>query len=409
MPDPLTRDEYQAVKKRAAASAPEGLSREQFRAFVDAEIDRQSQLSYPMQVAERLGGSVKKLATNPSTYATLAGLGAMPFTGGMSLLPAMAAEGAAVGAGTLFGHGVKAATGDPSSLSDVAGDTAKNAALGTLGPVAGKVLGGARSVLGAAKSAARRVPSVALDVAEHAPYGVGTAVRLARGVGRLMPDAPTAPRPPVATPEGLIAPNGAGARPVAPPEPASGIPTATPRPASGPVPVREPPRPVPAPADPTEQAFMRDLLAKRTAARANGPSVGQQVKRAPPATAAKVKRAPRPSATAGAPPPLTIDDFGGLSAWEKQAIRAEQAARGMKTKIPAHEAADYLRDHGTLIPPGTSASRQARHISDAQMESRFKFLMDNPKAAIGGIGAGGMAALPDFRKALMQALQEDQP
>ena len=106
---------------------------------------------------------------------------------------------------------------------------------------------------------------------------------------------------------------------------------------------------------------------------------------------------------------LTIDDFGGLDATEKAAIRAEQSARGMTTKISADDAARYLREHGSMIPPGTKATRAARHLSDAQMENRYRHLIENGAAnprLLATMGAGVSA--PPAMKALLDYLGGDQ-
>jgi uncharacterized protein YoaH (UPF0181 family) len=92
----------------------------------------------------------------------------------------MAAEAAAAGGGTLVGHGAKALSGDPSDLSDVAGDVNYNAARGAAGPLAGKAIGLAGRGVGAV---ARAVPS---SVKAAVPYGVdivtGNFGRMARRI-----------------------------------------------------------------------------------------------------------------------------------------------------------------------------------------------------------------------------------
>ncbi len=101
-----------------------------------------------------------------------------------------------------------------------------------------------------------------------------------------------------------------------------------------------------------------------------------------------------PRGTATPAKALTIKDFGGLSSWEKDAIRAEQEAHGLKPVIKAHEAADYLAEHGSMIPPGTTASREAQHISNGQMKARYRHLLesegvDTPMSALLGYLGGG--------------------
>jgi hypothetical protein len=76
---------------------------------------------------------------NPgATGALLAGAAAAPFTGGLSLGPAMAVEAAVGAGGAMAGHGTKAAvTGELPSLRDVATDAATQGVIGATGPVIG--------------------------------------------------------------------------------------------------------------------------------------------------------------------------------------------------------------------------------------------------------------------------------
>jgi hypothetical protein len=131
---------------------------------------------YFPQLGYRIKKGVTTAATSPNAYAFLAALGAMPFTAGMSLLPAMAAEGAAAGSGTLMGHGVKALAGEPSGAEEVTQQTVRNVGLGLLGPPVGRALG-------ATLSAVRR-PGAAIQAAEHLPY-VGKPIKIARMFGRM--------------------------------------------------------------------------------------------------------------------------------------------------------------------------------------------------------------------------------
>lgn len=101
---------------------------------------------------------------NPgATGALMAGALLSPVTGGMSMLPAMAAEGAISAGGALAGHGVKAAaTQTVPSLSDVSQDVMGQGAMGMAGPLAG----GAMKLVG--KGLYR---AAALPLAKMAKYG----------------------------------------------------------------------------------------------------------------------------------------------------------------------------------------------------------------------------------------------
>lgn len=330
---------------------------------------------YLSAVAHHLKASVSQIATNPTTYAVLAGMGAAPFTAGASIPAAMGIEGVAAAAGTLAGHGVKAATGRPSGAADIASDTATNAALASLGPAVGPAL-----------RLARNAPTSMLDMAGHLPV-VGGPARILSGAlkiaGRMAPQAaeesaPSAPswldRP--VGPEGADTPawqfkDGTTPQPPRPPVMRIVRPSA-------PAPAAEPAAPVtkwtPDPANvAAERSFMDDLIAKRTAAKAPAP----------------------------APPPPTLAPrgglAGGLSPSEQQALDAEISARGGIPKIDAATASRYLQEHGQMLPPGTRATRQAGHLESARNDARYKFLIDNPLAS---------AVLPTALGALLQ-LQGD--
>jgi hypothetical protein len=94
------------------------------------------------KMANEVGTAIKE---NPGTTGALvAGLAAAPFTGGMSVLPMMAFEGAAAGAGHLAGEGISAAVSDRPVPENLAGNVAKEALFSGLtagiGPAA-KALG----------------------------------------------------------------------------------------------------------------------------------------------------------------------------------------------------------------------------------------------------------------------------
>lgn len=86
---------------------------------------------------------------NPgATGAMIAGAAAAPFTGGLSLGPAMAAEAGIGVGGALAGHGVKAAaTRELPSAGEVGRDVLTQGAIGAGGPLAGATLRGMGNVL----------------------------------------------------------------------------------------------------------------------------------------------------------------------------------------------------------------------------------------------------------------------
>lgn len=98
------------------------------------------------QLAWRMGVGGKNLAQSAKNHPGTAGamaasLVAAPFTGGLSVPAAIAAEGAIGAGGAVAGHGVKAGlTGESASLGEIASDAALQGAFGAGGRALGETL-----------------------------------------------------------------------------------------------------------------------------------------------------------------------------------------------------------------------------------------------------------------------------
>lgn len=160
------------------------------------------QLAWRMGLgAQNFGGAVKR---NPGTAGAMAaGVALTPFTGGMSLIPAMAAEGGIGAGGAVAGHTVKAlATGQMPAVGDVAADAALQGAFGAGGRLVGeglKLVGGKLKAMGKVAKAAPEPPAAPPSTVPLKFTGTG-AVPAARVMGApsraqqfsMMVDAPAA-------------------------------------------------------------------------------------------------------------------------------------------------------------------------------------------------------------------------
>lgn len=347
----------------------------------------------PERRGEGARGVLKLAKANPGAAgATLAGAAAAPFTGGLSIPAAMAAEGGVAAGGAFLGHVVKSGlTGDMASAKDVASDMALQGTMGALGT--GAVMAAPSAIRGA-WHLAKNAPPAAVNLAASYIPGGRTIVNIARGLSRIGGAAPDA-APAVANTGGRLVKS--SAQPSvenAMTEALQEVRTASPKPSTSSLP---------------PQAQLPPGYVPRTSA----PAIKLKPKETPPAAAPAQSSAELPASwqqfskepaeRSGAAATGHIGPRGvgeGLSTAERDALKRELTARGGTPDISADDAARYLREYGQLIPPGTRASRQGRYINNALEDQRYRFHLDNPASALALLAGGGAA----FRQALLSQL-----
>lgn len=313
---------------------------------------------------------------NPSgAGAITAGTLAAPWTGGMSLLPAMATTGVATGLGSGAGQLL---AGQRPDVSTMATEGALGALTAGTGIVAPKVIRGTLQ-------AARQAPLRTIEMASHVIPQLRPVVTVLRLMQRGAPEAANA-----ANAGGRLVK--AGATRSAESEMAQALEEVRGAPTSSAQSVTLPPQ---AELPPGYQP--RTTVPKPQFKAAPRPT--ETPTKTPPA-AAPVPTGTRPEASVTPGAAATGPAGEGLSAYEREALDAELKARGLRPRISADDAARYQREYGQMIPPGTSQSRQSLHIQDALDDQRYRFHLDNPASALALMAGGGAA----FRKAVLSLL-----